>query len=544
MSQWQAILPLAMADFRERTRRYSYLITLGLTIYAAYIFVPPLDANYTTLTLGKYRGFYNSAWIGTQVSVLTTVFLTLFGFYLVRGNIQRDRNTRVGEIIAATPVSRLHYVAGKTLSNFAVLASIVCVVAGSAIVMQLVRGESRTISPLSIITPIMLLSLPVMAVVSATAVLFETVGFLKGGLGNVVYFFGSIAVIPPSTEKMSDLPAAFDWMGIGTVVKQIQAVCATQHPDYDPVSGPLAAGIQVGNGGYIALKSFVWEGVEIRWEFILSRLLALTIAAALIGMASIFFNRFQDATEPRAKSLKKDSRKLSSVPGPSIDLVSLPAQKAPAFSTALTPLSKSDFHFGFFRIMVAELRLSLKGISVWWFIVAVGLAVAGLFTPLEIARKFILPISWIWPLSIWSALGVREVQAGTDQMIFSTPRPLLRQLPALWFNGFLISLVAGLTIGLRLILKTDLPGVASFAVAAAFIPSLALASGIVSRSRRLFEVLYMFLWYMGPMNHIPALDYTGASAAASAQNFLPLWIIITILLIFLAFAGRAFQLRR
>lgn len=45
---------IARADFLERARRYSFLITLGLTIFAACLYVPPQDANYLTLGLGNY----------------------------------------------------------------------------------------------------------------------------------------------------------------------------------------------------------------------------------------------------------------------------------------------------------------------------------------------------------------------------------------------------------------------------------------------------------------------------------------------------------
>src|ERR1043165_2991691 len=100
---------LAVADVRERTRRYSFLVTLGFTLYAAYLFVPPAGASYITLSLARYRGIYNSAWIGSLVSMMSTMFLSLAGFYLVKNAISRDRATGVGEILAATRVGKLTY---------------------------------------------------------------------------------------------------------------------------------------------------------------------------------------------------------------------------------------------------------------------------------------------------------------------------------------------------------------------------------------------------------------------------------------------------
>jgi hypothetical protein len=45
-----------------------------------------------------------------------------------------------------------------------------------------------------------------------------------------------------------------------------------------------------------------------------------------------------------------------------------------------------------------------------------------------------------------------------------------------------------------------------------FIPSLALALGVWSGGSKLFEAVYLFWWYIGPMHNIPSLDFTGASS--------------------------------
>ncbi|MEB0248556.1 hypothetical protein QN344_00355, partial [Mucilaginibacter sp. 5B2] len=58
------IYNIIKADYLQRTRSYSFLITLAITVYAAYSFVPPDTANYTTLSASGYRGVYNSAWVG------------------------------------------------------------------------------------------------------------------------------------------------------------------------------------------------------------------------------------------------------------------------------------------------------------------------------------------------------------------------------------------------------------------------------------------------------------------------------------------------
>ncbi|MBM3134663.1 MAG: hypothetical protein FJZ89_05115, partial [Chloroflexi bacterium] len=109
------IYHLVRADFLERVRRYSFLITIGVTVFAAYSFVPPADALYATMDLGGYRGVYNSAWIGATVALVTTLFLALAGFYLVKNAVERDLQTGVGQIIATTPLRKPLYTLGKAL---------------------------------------------------------------------------------------------------------------------------------------------------------------------------------------------------------------------------------------------------------------------------------------------------------------------------------------------------------------------------------------------------------------------------------------------
>jgi len=93
------------------------------------------------LNLGGYCGFTNSAWFGAFLATVATTFFSLVGFYIVRNCIQRDEQTRVGQILAATPVTKSEYTAGKALSNFAVLASMVLILAVGAVVLQLLRGH-------------------------------------------------------------------------------------------------------------------------------------------------------------------------------------------------------------------------------------------------------------------------------------------------------------------------------------------------------------------------------------------------------------------
>lgn len=74
---------------------------------------------------------------------------------------------------------------------------------------------------------------------------------------------------------------------------------------------------------------------------------------------------------------------------------------------------------------------------------------------------------------------------------------------------------------------------------ALFIPSLALASGVWSRTSKLFEILYMLIWYLGPLNKIMELDYIGSHGNGRPEFFIP----FSIMLIIFAFIGRLRHIR-
>lgn len=158
---------LAVADFRERTRRPAYLVTLAAAVALGYLALPPASSLYVVMNAGGYRGIYNSAYAGTATALAGGLWLMFGGFYVVRGAIARDQRTRVGQILAATPLRNAGYLAGKFWSNLLVLASMACVLAVTGLAIQLARGESRAVGPGALLLPFALFTLPVLAVTAA-----------------------------------------------------------------------------------------------------------------------------------------------------------------------------------------------------------------------------------------------------------------------------------------------------------------------------------------------------------------------------------------
>src|SRR6185312_6214977 len=402
MSQARALYHLMRADFLERVRRYSFLITLGLAVWLGWA----VSTGKLKLWISDTRGLYNSAWVGLLMVLVVNTFVSLVGFYVVKNTLERDRRTGVGQILATTPMSKVLYTMGKTLSNLAVLVAMVAVLAGMAVVAQFVAGEDTHIQLVPLLMPFLVFCLPAMALV----VLFETIPFLKGGFGNVAWFFLFTAMMPLGIKSKLDV------VGLGLVQKQLKAAVVKA---FGTASDHFVLGA-VDNE--TRTRTFRWDGMHWTREILLSRLTLLVIALGIALLAALFFDRFDV------------SRSWGRRPSTGRDLVAVaanglvPAGDGAAVQPApvpvhLHPLPAGSRRFHFLDMLRAELRLLLKGQRWWWYAIAAGLVVAGFLVP-EAGRKVVSPLSWPWPVLLWSPMGAREARFGTDGPVLSPAWPL------------------------------------------------------------------------------------------------------------------------
>jgi hypothetical protein len=425
--------------------------------------------------------------------------------------------------MATTSLTRPLYLIGKWLSNFAVLISMVTVLALGAIVIQFLQGENTQINLFTFLSPFVFIVLPLMALVAAAAVLFESVPFLQGGFGNIVYFFAFISFLPLFMENptLKQYPA-FEPTGLGLLASEMGKAVTAIYPEY---SGDFT----LGGGDAAATRVFTWNGVQWTPEIILARCSLIALAFLLIFLAAIFFDRF-DPSRAKPKRINPGQTK------PDLSPVTT-SQANP--NIHLMPLNQAANRFSFFNVLRAEIKLLFKGQRWWWYAGMAGIIIACLVNPSAAVREFALPVAWVWPILIWSAIGNREIHNNVQQLTFSSASPLLRQLPAQWLAGFMVTLLVSSGAIIRITVDGDTAGLLALLSGAFFIPSLALASGVWSGTSKLFEILYMLIWYLGPMNKIMELDYIGSHGNGHPEFFIP----FSIALIIIAVIGRARQLQ-
>jgi hypothetical protein len=515
MSRSRVLLHLVRADFLERVRRYSFLLSMACSVYFGYA----IYAGQISLRLNNYQGVANSAWLGSVAGLVGSVFLSLVGFYVVKNTIQRDRETRVGRILAATPLSKTLYTLGKALSNFAVLGAMVLILAAEAIVIQWTHKGQGPVHLFDLLAPLLVFGVCSVSVTAALAVLFETIPGLRGGLGNIVYFFLwcfliSMSVAPlVSGKPPSTLTPLTDYAGIANISGQMQAQVRQLDPEYKGGSS-----FTVGSMHH-ATKSFLWQGLRWTPAILVGRVFWLGVAVGLTLLAAVLFDRFDPAQERlsfhRAGQGKRGRQGQAIAVLEAMERMPPESRAAQLTASDLTPLAYGRKRSRFLALVLAELRLLLGGRAWWWYTVAAGLFAACLFAPLADARSGVILAAWLWPTLLWSQLGTREGQFSTQALIFSSPHAFPRQLLASWSAGVLLAAITGGGLGLQLVFARDGDGLFAWAMGAMFIATLALMLGVCTGSPKTFEAIYAVWWYIGPLHHLGKLDFIGTNAASS-----------------------------
>lgn len=525
MSTGHLLFSMLKADFLERTRRSSFRITLCLVLYLGYA----VNTGQVLIKLESYRGVFNSAWVGSLMALVITFFLGIFGFFLVKDTITRDERTGVGQILAATRLTRPEYLFGKWLSNFAVLTTLVGVLALAAILMQMIQREDTQVQIGPLIAPLLFIALPMMALVAAFAVFFETVRWLKGGFGNLAYF-GLFSFLWVAGVKLAQAPW-LDVTGISLVGPHMKAAAKAAFPTYNGTFVLSMASDQ-------PLQTFLWPGLDWTVGLVLQRTLWVAAAVGVTILGCLFFNRF----DPTRRFVSRAHPKPLEIP-PLREETGLTSQVME--TSRLTPLvKKSRFHSSFLRLVGLEGLLLVKD-STWYGLAGMAVLWTGCAaSPSAGFRKYWFMLAALWPVLIWSKMGEREARFRTEPLIYQAAYPLARLLLSSWLAGVLITAAAASGVLLGRLIFAEPIALVPWLLSVVFIPTLGLTLGVWSRSSKLFEVVYPVLWYLGPFNlqsQLAILDYLGVHAGAPVHTA-PLWAAgLILLLLLLAFVGRRRQ---
>ena len=496
---------MLLADLRERTRSPRFWVVLGLMVVASWLCFPPPGAGYMILSIhGSERGFYSSAWVGMVLASVFSTLLSLCGFYLVRGTLVRDIDSRVWQLLVATPMTRGGYLLAKWASHMVVFAVIAAVALCVGLVAQWVRAEDRSIHLLELVKPVLLLNLPGLAVTAMLAIWFDLLPWLRRTAGNVIFFFLWVVMLTvplARVESPSNTLLREGW--VSDTHGMIVMARDFQRSQQQRTGKPADFGFNIGSPAVAqGPRKFEWSSWQVRPMDVLGRSLWLLFAVGGVLLAAPLLDWAASRVSARAGPGGQAGRRLRW-----LDRLLAPLARGP---TAI--------------VAIAELRLSLRQRRAWWWLAALGAMGAQAFGTRDGLTLGLL-LAWVLPLDMLARNILREFENGTGGLVFTAPRIMRRLLIARFATGFGLLVALSLPGLIRLSATAPMSAVAALVVCAS-IASWALCLSAVCRNPRPFELLLLVAAYLSTQS-LPILDVALAPQATAAWHtvlILPAWI--------------------
>ena len=511
---WRIAAALFMADLRQRTRSLRFWIVALAVAIAGWWCLPPIGAGYMIVAVGDHhRGFYSSAWIGMVLAMMSLLW-GLIGFYLVRGTVQRDFDTRVWQLLGTTSMRRSAYLVAKWASHVAVMGGLVLATLVVGLVAQQVRAEDRHVDLWELVKPSLFIALPTLSVSAALAIWFDVIPLLRRTAGNIAFFFvwmmllttGAIGIdhdrhAHPSGDVQAVQPWTSDLPAMKVMQWTIDHQIAREVPD-------VAAhdGFCIGCGGISApAVRFRWTAWEVSAGALWGRLLWL--AAAFFGVLL-------------AVPLLDWAAARAAVPA------TTSGQRAPRSLRWLRALLRPLQGTAMGMLVAAEAFVVLRMRPLWWWAAWLPLWGVQLFGPRHAVALAMLG-GWTLLLDVFSRTGLRDHEHRTVELAASAPGSRRRLLIAR----------AVMLVGLAWIAAA--PGLLheSFAHPAMTAPAVVLgasialwglAAGTLAHSSRPFELVFLVVAYATSQG-LPWLDAGARGNGVALAHLAGIVIAATVL---------------
>ena len=468
----RAIAALLAADLRQRLRTPRFwLLVAGLAALMWWCF-PAVDRDFLTVSVGDgMRGRYSSAWIGMVIALMYSSTLSLAGFYLVRGTVARDLETKTWQLLVATTMSRTGYLVAKWLSHVVVFLLVMAAGLAVGLAAQWLRAEDLRIDLLELAKPVLVLTLPSLAMTAALAVWFDLVPWLRRSAGNVLFFVLWVALLGVGVSQAEQSPGApLPWPGDphGLLVAEYDLSRAWPTVDAGKELG-LSVGKQMLEGKAPVLLAWThWNvsdaDIRARGFWLALSLGVLLLAAPVLDVCAAHVGK-----PGRARSEGARLRWLEK---------------------ALSPLQRTPFG----TFVAAELRLVLRPRRAWWWLALLGALGTQLFAP-DKALAVAVIVAWVLLLDVFARLVLREHETRTDALVFTAPNMRMRLLTVRAIVGIGLAWLVTLPALLRLAVAHPQAAFATL-VAGISIALWGLACGALFRNGRLFELLALMAAYV------------------------------------------------
>jgi hypothetical protein len=488
---------LACNEVRLRLRRLSTLVALFAVIVLSWQII--VDPNHGTaiLAIKNARVLYTSSALAISSAMLASPLFALLGFYLVRGRIGEDLRSGVGSVIAATPVGNGRFLLARWLGGVAYLGALLLAMLCSIMLLHLVRGDGP-LQPAVYLLSYCAVLLPMVFFGVGMAILFDSIPFMMGKLGDVAYFFiwvWQLSLLSKLEGLSGGMPGSWlliDFSGMVSGVMTLQEHWHSNHlsigsHNFDPKLTP------------ITLPVMLWSA-KLLWLRAASALLALL---PLLPAAWLFHRYSPDKVKASHASTRRSPLQVLNQ-----WLRPLARRVQPLFALAARlpgPVGQ----------IVAEVALTLANSPASVLVLALSL-IASLFTPSAALPGLLVPILAFWGVLI-SDISSRDHSANLEAMTSTVVGTAAGGMAGRFWHKLAATGVCGLLFMGLIVLRLALaqPFYAAALLSGIFVLSvLATVLGYLSRTARTFLSLFLFWVYVALNAHdIAVIDLVGFNHA-------------------------------
>lgn len=480
-----ALLRLVGLEARLRLRRGGTLAALLAMVALSWLVIPDPAGGRALMVVGRARVLYTSATLALGSAAMAAMLLGLGGFYLVRGRVGADLRSGAGAVIAATRVGNAALLLSRWVGAVLYLGALVLVFMLSIVAMHALYGDGPVEIGLYLRVYAVLL-LPMLLFGSACALLFDSLAWLMGKVGDTLFF----------CVWVGQLALLVDFTGLGNVVLVVNALLHAPHA------------LALGNSAFdaalapLTLGTFSWPGP----------VLAVRAGAALLALtpllpAVLLFHRF---SPDRVKAGQMRARR-SPLAWANQGLRPVAALVQPLFRLALR-------RPGLAGQVGAEVALTLAAAPSAILLLVLAWAAAAAVAPPQLPAV-LAAAALVWGVLI-SDIGTRDWQAGAEALsgvvAGGPPGRYLRQVLAAVALGLLFM---G-PVGLRWLAGQPLRAVVLLS-GIGCLGALAQLSARGARTLRLFIALFLTGWYAAlNVRALPVLDMVGLNGSATPHSLM------------------------
>ncbi len=492
----QCIAAITLADCKFRFRRTAGLVVLLSVAAGVYLIVPDIHSGVTLFQVDRHRVLYNSAAVAFGTGVFCSLLLTMVGYYFVSNSIGRDIVSRTGFLIAATRVTNFEYIAGKFLASTLYLTAIILACMVSAMGMFLLRGEGP-LEPLVFFSTYCWLALPAILFSAAVGLAFESIPFLSGRIGDVVYFFvwAAVMAVPASFAESGSPPEwarMMDVLGFGLIIRQMSLTFHT-------------TSVSIGQTGFNpSLPPVLYSGISWSWSMIGERLGSLGLPVIFLAIARASFHRFDPSR------IKVSSRQSRRNPLTLLNAKLKPLTKL-LYASGGTTRNTVTFAGAVRADAIATLALSPATL-----LAVIGIGIISLVVGMPALRDGLLPAATVVLVIALADIATRDVSAGMTGLLYAVPR--IRSGYVLWkFVSALVITVAFTIIPLIRLLPAEPSSALSLLIGSCLLAAAATGFGVITHGRKLFVAVFLMMIYIALNARAePGLDFAGFNGCATA----------------------------